>query len=402
MNEGTIGERQRIIQANIEGARRRGLAQLTAEDAAFDGRYITLAGRRVVNFGSCSYLGLELDERVKAGACDAVMRFGTQFSSSRAYVSAPPYAELTTLLSRIAGDLPVVVAPTTSLGHQAALPTLISPEDAVLFDAQVHSSVQAVLPTLLQQGTRCTAVGHNRLDRLEEEATALASSHRRVFYLCDGVYSMHGDALDVGELRRVLDRVPQLFAYVDDAHGVGWVGARGAGIALGVHGIHERMAVTLGLAKGFAAGGAALVFPQRELAERVNTCGGPMIFSGPLQPAQLGAALASAKIMLSPELEELQARVRERIQLFEAVAASEQIEVASSTPTPIRFVRIGDNERTLSLAERLRDAGYYVNIALYPAVSRTGAGLRLMLGARQELADIEGLLRCLGGLLRET
>lgn len=262
--------------------------------------------------------------------------------------------------------------------------------------------MQAVLPTLLQQGTRCTAVGHNRLDLVEHEAKTLATAHRRVFYLCDGVYRMHGDALDVGELLGVLDRVPQLFAYVDDAHGVGWTGARGAGIVLGVHGLHERMAVTLGLAKGFAAGGAALVFPDRELAERVNTCGGPMIFSGPLQTAQLGAAIASAKITLSPVLDELQTRVRARIQRFEEVAAAERIELASSTPTPIRFVRMSDNERTLGLAERLLAEGYFVNIALYPAVSRTGAGLRLMLGASQELADIEGLLRCLGGLLHDS
>ncbi|WAS91228.1 aminotransferase class I/II-fold pyridoxal phosphate-dependent enzyme [Nannocystis punicea] len=397
---GSLDERIALVQANADALRSRGLAHQVAEDGEFDGRHITLAGRRVVHFGSCSYLGLETDVRLKVGACEAVMRWGTQFSSSRAYVSAPPYAELERLLRRMVGELPLVLAPTTTLGHQAALPLLLARGDAVLFDVQVHSSVQAVLPALKQQGIPCAPVGHGRLDQVERKARALVRSHARVFYLCDGVYSMHGDCVDVPELFGLLDRVPELFAYVDDAHGVGWAGRHGAGVVLGEHGIHARMAVALGLAKGFAAGGAALVFADPNAARRVFSCGGPMVFSGPLQPAQLGAAIASAKILLSPELAALQAAVRERIALFDVLAAGEGLWVRSSQPTPIRFVEIGDEDQTVELGARLLAAGYYANVAVYPAVPRRRAGLRMMLSARHEPGDIEGLLRALGSLRR--
>ena len=120
---------------------------------------------------------------------------------------------------------------------------------------------------------------------------------------------MHGDRLPLDELRALLDRHPSLFAYVDDAHGVGWTGRHGAGVVLGHRPLHERMAVALGLAKGFGSGGAALALPNAELATRVFSCGGPMIFSGPIQPAQLGAAIAAARIFLSSEIEVLQARL---------------------------------------------------------------------------------------------
>ena len=93
-----------------------GLGHLTAEDAELGGRFVTLHGRRHVNFGSCSYLGLEMDVRLKAAACDAVARFGVQFSSSRAYVSSPPHRELERLLAAIFGA-PLVVVQTTTLGH---------------------------------------------------------------------------------------------------------------------------------------------------------------------------------------------------------------------------------------------------------------------------------------------
>ncbi len=130
------------------------------------GRVVTLRGRPHVNFGLCSYLGLETDPRLKDGACDAVARYGVQFASSRAYVSCPPYAELEHLLRTMFGA-PVVIAQTTTLAHFAALPVLIGGEDAVVCDQLVHNSVQSVLPTLRAAGTTCRFVRHNRIDRLD-------------------------------------------------------------------------------------------------------------------------------------------------------------------------------------------------------------------------------------------
>ena len=123
-----------VLAASIwTRAQSRGLVRRVAEDDRFDGRSIVLDGQRVINFSSCSYLGLETDARLKTAACEAVLRFGVQFSSSRAYVSAPLYGELESLLSQMVDGAPVVLAPTTSLAHQSALPVLVGDRDAVLF-----------------------------------------------------------------------------------------------------------------------------------------------------------------------------------------------------------------------------------------------------------------------------
>jgi 7-keto-8-aminopelargonate synthetase-like enzyme len=371
-----------------------------AEDERFDGRIITLNGRRLVNFGSCSYLGLETDARLKTAACEAVLRYGVQFSTSRAYVASPPYAELERLLSEMVGGDPVVLAPTTSLAHLAALPVLVGDRDAVLYDTQLHASAQAVLPELRMRGIPCEPIRHNRLDRLEARAFALARMHERVHYLCDGVYSMFGDKLDVAGLFDALDRNPSLFAYVDDAHGVGWSGARGAGTLLGQRRIHERMLVVLGLAKSFATSGGALVFPNLALAEQVLTCGRTLIFSGPLQPAQLGAGIASARIHLSEELPRLQEQLLSRIDLFNRAAASEGLAVATDACTPIRFVPVGDERATIDVAGALLERGHFVNVAYFPAVPRRRAGLRVVLNAHQTVDDITRLVTDLAQRLR--
>jgi 7-keto-8-aminopelargonate synthetase-like enzyme len=397
-----LEERARLAGFTWAGIEARGLARQIAEDESFDGRCITLRGRRLVNFGSCSYLGLETDARLKNAACEAVLRYGVQFSASRAYVTAPLYREYEALLSEMVQGAPVVLAQTTSLGHLGALPVLVGERDAVLYDVQVHASVQAALPELRMRGVPCEAVRHARLDRLEERVRALATQHERVFFLCDGIYSMHGDVTDVDGLYALLDRHPSLFVYLDDAHGVSWSGQRGAGTVLGRRRLHERMAVIFGLSKSFAAAGGALVLPDRELAYRVLTEGRTLIFCGPLQPAQLGAGVASARIHLSEELPSLQGKLVARIAAFDRAAARDGVPLASTQSSPIRFVPVGDETAAMDVAAGLLARGYYTNIACFPAVPRKRAGVRLMLNAHQTLADIQGLVAAFAELLRPS
>ena len=388
-------ERIRHIESTVALLKKAGLAHRVAEDSRLNGREITLGGERLVNFGSCSYLGLETDERLKSAACAAVERYGVVFSSSRAYVSVPLYAEFEGLLSEFVGRHPVVVAPNTSLAHQAALPILVRDRDAVCFDVMVHSSVQAALPALIQRGIHCEPIPHNRIDLLERRARRLALTHERVHYLCDGVYSMHGDLVKLDELYDLLDQLHYLHAYVDDAHGVGWAGRHGSGIVLGERGLHERAVVALGLAKSFATSGAVLALPSAELARRIFTCGGPLIFSGPLQPAQLGAGIASALIHLSPEIGVLQDQLRARVALFDEQAAALGVEAVTQNRSPIRFIEVGSDEAAVALAKRLHGDGYFVNVSTFPAVARGRAGVRLMLTCQQTSEDVIGLVQSL-------
>jgi len=117
-------------------------------------------------------------------------RYGVQFSSSRAYVSTPLYAEFEELLEKIFGSA-VVVTQTTSLGHLAALPVIVATH-AVLYDVLVHASRAGVLPRCARPACLPTAAAQC-VDRLHEALTELSGRHDKIWYLCDGIYSMHGD-----------------------------------------------------------------------------------------------------------------------------------------------------------------------------------------------------------------
>ena len=118
----TVDERLDVLDEVLSGAAERGLLMRTPDDEPLDGRTVSLDGRRQINFGSCSYLGLEMDPRMRAAVCDAVMRYGTQFSASRGYLSAPPYEALEARLGEMFGGH-ALVAPSTSLEEGLAAQT---------------------------------------------------------------------------------------------------------------------------------------------------------------------------------------------------------------------------------------------------------------------------------------
>ena len=101
MSKSKTAQALAAIDESVSRASELGLIHLTAEDYALNGRTINVKGKDLINFGSCSYLGLEIDESLKQGAIDAILRYGTQYSSSRAYVSIGLYDEAETLLEKI-------------------------------------------------------------------------------------------------------------------------------------------------------------------------------------------------------------------------------------------------------------------------------------------------------------
>ncbi|MEN8161336.1 MAG: aminotransferase class I/II-fold pyridoxal phosphate-dependent enzyme [Myxococcota bacterium] len=385
-------------------ARELGIGLLQAEDERLDGRQVQIDGRALLSFCSCSYLGLELDPRLIEGAVDAVRRYGTQFSVSRAFLSAPPYAELEARLDALTGGF-CLVTPNTTLASAAALPSLVSENDALLLDHQVHMTVQQVVPLLQRLGARAELVRHGDLRQLEARIRALRERHPRVWLLLDGVYSMHGDLAPIEALGFLLGRYEELHLYVDDAHGTGWAGRHGRGHALEHLGPAERSrsVVALSLNKSFAAGGGALVLPDEETRRRVRHTAGPLLFTGPVQPPMLGAALASARIHGSPELAGLQAELGERID--HANARCRELALPLLFPrerVPIRFIGLGPRRASVAMAARLKERGLLASCALFPAVPAHQTGIRLGLTRHHTLEDVDRVLEEIARFLPEA
>ena len=353
---------------------------------SYQGRKVELDGRMLYNFGSCSYMALEMHHELRAAAALAVYEYGTQFSFSRAYLECALYEELEANLESMT-DRFVLVTPSTTLAHQAALPVLIGDEDAVLIDQFAHASLHQA--TELLRDVPVHLVRHSRIDQIDQLTRELAPKHRHIWMIIDGLYSMLGDFAPFSELEYLLERYPQLHLYIDDAHAISWMGKHGRGGALTHLGKHERVVVAMSLNKAFSCAGGALALPNAALKTRIRRCGGPMLFSGPIQPPMLGAAVACSKLHLAAEHAKLQEEVMCRIDYALILANELGLPLATYDRTPIFLIECDSMQESFNTTYQLREHGFFACSSVFPAVPMNRPGVRFTVGLHNELEDIE-------------
>ncbi len=363
-------------------------------DAVNDDGTIEIEGHRMLNLGSCSYLALNLRDELVEAAIEGVRTFGVSYSSSRSYSSLSMYRSLEGLLSQVTG-CPVIVTGSTTLGHLALLPALVEADDTIAIDTQAHASLHLAVSVLAARGVQVHTLPHGDLDQL---AALCEGASGYVWHVADTVYSMFGDIGPVDAVWDRLERHPNLRAYLDDAHGFGWAGPEGRGIALGHRKIHRRMMIAASLSKTFGAGGGLLIVPDEETRTRLLRTAGTLTFTGPVQTAELAAGVAAATILRSPEHPYLQARLHE---LFETVLTHSDrlgIRLASAARTPVWFAEIGPIEAAAEIAAGLRAAGYFVNLSAFPVVPHGRAGIRFTTTLHHTPGQIVGFLEKLAEL----
>lgn len=363
------------------------------------GRDVKVDGRRLRNFGSCTYMGLEVMPELRDGARRALDQYGTQFHFSRAYVQCDLYVELEALLEQIAGR-PVLIAASTSLAHLAALPVLIKDNDHIAIDQFAHASLHTA--TQLVPNIPLEVVRHNRIDQLDELLTRLRPKGGNVWYVCDGLYSMFGDFAPFAELRALLDKHDHLRLYIDDAHSTSWTGTAGRGVALEHFADDERVVVALSLNKAFSAAGGALALPNRDILARIRRCGGTMLFSGPIQPPMLGAAVESARLHLSPGFAALQQQLAVRLQVCADAVRGTGIALAGQDLTPIFQAQCDSPRIAFAVADRMKELGFYCCICVFPAVPMNRPGLRFTVTRHNPAEDIQAFVAALDATFTEV
>jgi len=375
-------------------AKNRNIVHLYTDDTIINGRTIKLNGlkKELINFGSCSYLGLEKNEQIIASGKYYLERYGSQFSSSRAYVSIYPYKELETLLRQMFQQ-PLLLSPSSTIGHFGTIPCIIEENDAIILDHQAHISMfQAT--KLIDKKVSISLLRHSRLDELQKKIDELSPKSNRIWYFFDSIYSMYGDVAPLKELMIMLDKNRQLHLYADDAHGMSWAGKHGTGYLLSQIGkLHPRMILATSLAKGFASGGGVFIFPTEEWCWKVRTWGGPLTYSGPQQPATLGCSIASAKIHLTEEVYKKQDELMTKIKLCNKILTELEVPLIAESEVPIRFVGVGLPTVGYNLVNKLMQDGYYTNLGIYPAVPETCTGIRFTITNNHTEDDIVGLCR---------
>src|SRR4051795_1128300 len=226
------------------------------------GPIVEMEGAERIMLGSNNYLGLTGDPRVAEGARAALDRYGTGLTGSRLLNGTIDlHLELEAELAGWMGTEDAIVFTT---GHQAnvgTLGTLLAPGDTVIADSSDHASI---LDGCLLSRAKLRPFRHGRLDKLEKQLERAAGDGGGVLVVVDGVFSMEGDLAPLPEICELASRHGAR-VMVDEAHGAGVLGARGAGTCelLGVEDqVDLRMGTfskSLASCGGFVAGPAEVI-----------------------------------------------------------------------------------------------------------------------------------------------
>ena len=356
------------------------------------GPVVEMEGAERVMLGSNNYLGLNRDPRVKQAAADALDRYGTALTGSRFLNGTIPlHLELEQELADWMGDEAALVFTTGYQANVGAIATLLSPTDTVICDSGDHASI---MDAVAMSHAKVRPFRHNRFDKLESMLSRAAGDGGGVLVVVDGVFSMEGDVCEVPRVAE-LCRAHGARLMVDEAHGVGVLGARGAG-ACEALGAEDQVDLRMGtFSKSLASCGGFISGPA-DVIEFLRLQSRAFMFTASAVPAAIGAALGALRIIRSAEGPEMLQRLRDNAVYLEQGLRDLGFEVIGSghedIATPIVPVLIGDDWEAALMWKALFEAGVYVNVALYPAVERGGALLRTSVMATHEREHLDRAL----------
>jgi 7-keto-8-aminopelargonate synthetase-like enzyme len=357
-------------------------------DSVGPGRMIEVNGRRVVNFGSDSFLGLDQDRRVLDAIRDGLDRWGAHNGASRAFASVRSNADAEEKLAAWLGVESVLIYPSVTLANAGAIPGLAGRHDAIALDEQAHNSMQEAAKVAKANGARVATFRHSDPEGLRETLNSLRP-YRCALVCIDGVYSMSGAIPPMVELDAVA-RENDAVLYIDDAHGTGVLGEHGRGTVLEALGSYDNCFVVGSLSKAFSCAGGFIGCPgafRKLLQIRSNS----YIFGGPVVPAYLDAICAVVDILGSAEYNSLRARLDRHVSRLTRGLSGLGLTVLGGA-TPIVSVFVGDEAKTLEAGKSLFDRGYYVQSVLFPAVPYRGGVLRVQCNANHTDEAIDGLV----------
>ena len=273
------------------------------------------------------------------------------------------------------------------MANLAVMTALAGRSERVLLDRLCHAS--------LIDGARlsgATLVRYAHADALEAARLLDADAAHTALLATDGVFSMDGDLAPLPELTRCIRR-RDLWLLVDDAHGLGVVGADGGGVLEHFGLGSDAVPILVGtLGKAFGSFGA-FVAGSAELIEFLIQKARTYVYTTAL-PQPVAAATRAALTLVRTESWRRE-RLRTLVGRFRVAAHALGVPLANST-TPIQPVLLGSAAAALAAQRELASAGYWVVAIRPPSVPAGSARLRVTLSAAHTEAEIDGLAEQLG------
>lgn len=344
-------------------------------------------GRRILMFGSNSYLGLTNHPKVKAAAIKAIEKYGTGVSGSRLLNgNLTIHRQLEERLAEFVGKEDAVVLSTGFQANLAAIPPVIDRSGYLLLDKLSHASI---LESARLSQARVLKFEHDDAHSLESKLRHCDPAAMKLV-VTEGVFSMDGDIPDLPVLTNLAQQY-QALVMVDDAHALGVLGKNGAGSA-SHFGLTDQVDIITGTFSKTLASLGGFVAANKDIINLIKHTSKAQMFSAGLQPASVASVMAALDILEEqPELiEQLWSNTYYALNILKEMGFD-----TGKAETPIIPIYIRDDFKTYVLVRRLYDDGIFVNPVVSPATSADSSLIRFSLMATHTHAQIDEALNTL-------
>ena len=342
---------------------------------------VIMEGKKVLMFGSNSYMGLTNHPKIKEAAIKATEKYGTGCAGSRFLNGTLDiHLELEQKLAEFVGKDESIVFSAGFNANAGAIAAMLGREDYILYDALDHASIINGIQLSMAKRVK---FAHNDMEALEKQL-AKCNPDKIKLIVVDGVFSMEGDVAKLVEIVALAKKY-NANVYVDEAHSIGVFGEQGRGICQHL-GVTKDVDLIMGTFSKSMASIGGFIAGDKDIMNWLRHTARPYIFSASMTPAATAAALAALEIIKSEP--ERQTHLWEITKYAIEGFRNAGFEIGR-TETPIIPLFIRDNDKTFLFTKMAFDEGVFINPVVSPAVPSQDTLVRFSLMATNTKEQID-------------
>ncbi|WP_219222552.1 serine palmitoyltransferase [Pedobacter antarcticus] len=342
---------------------------------------VIIEGKKVLMFGSNSYLGLTNHPKIKEASKIAIDKYGTGCAGSRFLNGTLDiHLELERRLAAFVGKESAVLFSTGFQVNLGVISCLLERNDYLILDEYDHASI---IDGSRLSFSRSIKYAHNDMDDLRKKLSRLPEDSAKLI-VADGIFSMEGDIVKLPEIVQIAEEFGANIM-MDDAHSIGVIGFNGSGVS-SHFGLTDKVDLIMGTFSKSLASLGGFIAANEETIEYIKHRARSLMFSASMPPASVASVIAALDIIESePErIDKLWANTNYAKKLL--LDAGFDI---GHPESPIIPVYIRDNDKTFQVTNILQKNGIFVNPVVSPAVPSDSSMIRFSLMATHSFEQIE-------------
>ncbi len=341
-------------------------------------------GKNHINYCSNSYLCLSDHPEVLARAKAAIDQYGTSVSENRiSSGEIPLHRELEQSLAHIHDTEDALALPSIYATHVSIIGHLFGPNDLVIHDSLIQKNLVAGGRL---SGAKLLSFPHNDWEELDKLLSQNRRIYQRVLIMIEGVYGAEGDIANLPHYIEIKNRHKCLLL-VDEAHAIGVLGPRGFGSHDHFGLDAKEVDIWMGsLDKAFASSGGYIAGSKVFMDNIKHNVPGAVLYNAGISPANTGAALAAAQILIKTPSYAKQ--LRSRAGLFLNLCRRKGINTGLSFGTAVIPVITGNSVECVQLGQKLAAAGINVESITNPNAPESISKLRFIINSNLAERDI--------------